>query len=151
MQKLKASEYFLENNIFNLKKGDGIAYLAFYIIIPVIITSVSLVAFPEDDNVSAIYCYITILISALNCIYDGANRWDDKKSIRNTKLLAILLMTGIVASYCLFVIIYILITETTKCRYDRILCLYFGAVLVSFLDIGACFIKDIELKRLVSV
>ena len=60
-------------------------------------------------------------------------------------------MTGIVAIYCLVVIIYILIANSTECRYDGILCVYFVAVAVSFLDIGACFIKDIELKKLVSV
>ena len=133
-----------------MKKGDGIAYLAFYIIIPIIITAISLVTFPVNDNVSAIYCYITILISALNCIYDAANRWEDKKSIRNTKLLVILLMTSIVVIYCLVVIIYILIANSTACRYDGILCVYFISVIVSFLDIGACFIKDIEIKKLVS-
>ncbi|MBR3601476.1 MAG: hypothetical protein IKL49_04035 [Lachnospiraceae bacterium] len=150
MQKINVSEILLKNNIFNMKKGDGIAYLVFYIIIPVTITAVSLVAFPENDNISAIYCYISILISALNCIYDGANRWEEQKSIRNTKLFFMLFMTSIVATYCLVVIICIMITQTTACRCDWILCVYFGTVLVSFLDIGACFVKDIELKKLVS-
>ena len=84
-----------QSNIFYYRKGDGAAYLVFYIFIPVVVTAVSLLAFPEN-NISMVYCYVTILVSALNSIYDSA-MW-------------------------LFV--------------------YFLAVLVSLLDVVACFVKD---------
>ena len=77
---------WISENIFDFRKGDSIAYFALYVLVPVIITWVSLKTLSTDD-VSIIYCYMTILISALNSIYDGANRWNSKyKSIRNARI-----------------------------------------------------------------
>ena len=59
----------IENNIFHCNKGDGVAYLVLYIIIPVLITALSLANMSKTDEIAEIYCYISIMISAFNCIY----------------------------------------------------------------------------------
>ena len=52
----------IENNIFHCSKGDGVAYLVLYIIIPVLITTLSLANMSKTDKVAEIYCYISIMI-----------------------------------------------------------------------------------------
>lgn len=134
-------------NIFDLKKGDGVAYLVLYVFIPVIITWISLNTL-LIDNISIIYCYLTILISALNSMYDAANRWNTKKkSLRNTKLFFILLSNIVVAAYCIYVIMFILISKNLNCRYDWILTSYFIAIIVAIIDATHCFTKDMALRQ----
>lgn len=64
---------WVEGNIFGFKKLDGAAYLAFYILIPVIVTIASLNVL-SSESIAMAYCYMTILISSLNSIYDAGNR-----------------------------------------------------------------------------
>lgn len=137
---------WINENIFNSKKGDGIAYTVLYIIVPVVVTAVSLSALPEDD-ISIIYCYMTILISALNGIYDGWGRWNiGQKSIRNTKLFIILLSNAVVSIYCFVIIMYILIAKSTSYRHDWILLAYSIAIIVSLYDVFGCFARDMVLR-----
>lgn len=141
---------WVNGNIFNYKKGDGVAYLVFYIFIPVVVTAVSLIAFPQDD-ISAIYCYVTILISALNSIYDGANRWlYGVKSTRNTKLFLIYISDFFVSGYCIVVIIYMLVAKNADIRFDWALLAYFLAVVTAGFDVVGCFAKDMALLNCVS-
>lgn len=142
---------WVNGNIFKFRKGDGVAYLVFYIFIPVVVTAVSLVAFPED-NISAIYCYVTILISVLNSIYDGANRWlYGVKAMKNTKLFLIFISDFFVAGYCIVVIIYMLATQKTDIRFDWMLLAYFIAVVISLCDVVGCFAKDMALMNCVEL
>lgn len=134
---------WIQNNIFGFRKGDGSAYLTLYIIIPVIMTVVSLSSLPRD-NVSIIYCYVTIFISAVNGIYDGALRWDaSKKSIYNAKILLIFISNMIVAVYCMYVFLYILIQRNTGCRMDYILLIYILTITVAFFDVVSCFMRGV--------
>lgn len=142
-------ENWVRENIYDFRKGDGAAYFVLYILIPVIITIVSLSEL-QEDGISIVYCYITILISALNSIYDGANRWkENKKSVHNTKIFVILGSNSVVVVYCIYIIMYILITSNVKCRFDWILLVYFFSVAVSLADIIACFSKEMTLQNCV--
>jgi len=137
----------VSNNIFNSRRGDATAYLVFYVVIPIIITVISLHIFPTD-LISGVYCYVTILVSVLNGIYDGANRWySGVKSRRNAKILVILVSNGIVSIYCLYVIFSVLIMKKMDCRNDFILFFYGGTCVVAGWDIIASFLKDVTLKR----
>lgn len=137
----------MTNNIFNSKMGDATAYLVFYVIIPILITFMSLRVFPTD-LVSGVYCYVTILVSLLNGIYDGANRWcSGVKSRRNAKILAIFIFNGIVAVYCLYIIFSVLIMEKMDCRNDCILFFYVGTCLVAGWDFVVSFLKDVTLSK----
>lgn len=137
----------MTNNIFDSRMGDATAYMVFYIVIPVLITLFSLHVFPTD-LVSGVYCYVTILVSALNGIYDGANRWRSGiKSRRNAKIFAILVFNGIVAVYCLYVIFSVLIMNKMDCRNDCILFFYGGTCFIAIWDFVASFLKDMTLKK----
>lgn len=141
---------WIHNNIYGYRKIDGIMYLAFYIIIPVIVTALSLYFFPTL-NTAAVYCYITILISALNCAYDAANRWKSgRKTVINTKLVIMLIPVIIISIYCLFEILYISITAQTDFRIDWVLCVYFFTIAVALIDIVSCFAKEMALRDCIS-
>lgn len=135
---------WIDYNIFKYKKGDAIAYITLYIIIPVVVTIISLSVLEKDD-VSIIYCYMTILISALNGMYDGANRWNsNEKTMLNTKIFIILVSNIIVSVYCFCIIMYVLISKNIV-RWDWILLSYFLVVIVSLFDAVGCFAKDMAL------
>lgn len=135
------------NNIFDSRVGDATGYLAFYVVIPVLITVMSLRVFPTK-LVSGVYCYVTIFVNVLNGIYDGANRWRSGiKCRRNAKILAILFFDGIVAVYCLYVIFSVLIMNNMDCRNDCILFVYVGTCFIAIWDFVASFLKDVTLKK----
>ena len=140
---------WIHNNIYNHRKIDGVMYFIFYIFIPIVVTGLSLSAFP-DDTPSAVYSYVTILISALNCGYDAANRWKIKeKSIVNTKLFCVVLPVVIISCYCVFEILSILILKKADMRFDGVLCVYFLTVIITLIDIVGCFAKDMSLRNYV--
>lgn len=60
-----------ENNIFHFSKGDGVAYLVLYIVIPVLVTAFSLITISPSDKVAEIYCYMSIMISAFMMVLTG--------------------------------------------------------------------------------
>ena len=137
---------WIHNNIYGYRKIDGIMYLAFYIIIPVIVTALSLYFFPTL-NTAAVYCYITILISSLNCAYDAANRWKSgKKTVINTKLVIMLIPVIIISIYCFFEILYISLTAQIDFRIDWVLCVYFFTIAVALIDIVSCFVQEMALR-----
>ncbi len=136
----------MNSNIFSFKLGDATAYLIFYIVILVMVTYISL-RVQSADIVSRTYCYVTILISVLNGIYDAANRW--KRGIKcrcNTKLFVIFLSNGIIILYCLYIIFYVLIIHKIGYRFDAILLAYLGTCSVAIWDAAAVFLKDMSLK-----
>lgn len=144
-------EAWIDGNMFAFKKGDGAAYLALYILIPVAITGISLWAFPKND-VQAVYCYVTILVSAFNCIYDAANRWcSGVRAFKNSKLLLVMGSSLVVAAYCIVVIFSILITGTTSWRHDGWLLSYVVAVVIAFGDVVACFMMETAWKACVAL
>lgn len=134
------------HNIFDSKNTDAALYLVFYLFFPIAITAISLWTFP-DNVVSGIYCYVTILVSALNGIYDATNRWNGAvKSIRNTKVFIIFLSNGIVAAYCICVILFALL-QNRICRCDWLLLAYMGTCVVSIVDFSAAISKNIALRE----
>jgi len=148
--KNKFREELAKNNVFSFRKGDAIAYLVFYILIPILVTVISLVNFPSND-IAAAYCYVTILVSALNSIYDAGNRWDNGvKTLKNTKLFVMGLGYTIVAVYAAYVVFYVLIAKTMV-RCDWWLITYFLGVIVAMFDFAACFLAEMSFKRLVSL
>lgn len=135
---------WVQGNIYSHKKHDGILYIIFYIIIPVIITAWSLYAFPSDFA-AGVYCYLTIFISALNCLYDAINRWQAGKSIINVKL--VIMIVSVVWIYCLVVIMGMLITRNTNLRADIFFCAYFATVIVALFDFVCCFTSDLTMRE----
>lgn len=140
----------VSDNIFNSKNSDAVLYLVFYLFIPIVITYISLRTF-SDNIVSGIYCYVTILVSALNGIYDATNRWDGTaKSVRNTKIFMIFLSNGVVAAYCVFVVLSVLISQSMVCRCDWILLAYGGTCLVSMWDFVGAVSKNLAIREVVN-
>ena len=137
-------EGWAKNNIFNSRTGDAAAYLVFYIIIPISITCISLYTL-SGDIISITYFYTTIMVSALNCIYDGANRRSESKSLKNLKLLFICISSGLVIVYCIVEILYILITNTTCARWDFALLAYLPTGVIGIVDLGFCCSKNVAL------
>ena len=136
----------VHNNIYNYRKADGILYMIFYVIIPVTVTALSLYFFPEEETAAA-YCYITILVSALNCFYDACNRWiSNERTVVNTKLAVMIFSLTVVAVYCLFEVIYILLSKEANCRMDWILCIYFITIIMALVDFVLCFTPEMALR-----
>lgn len=137
-----------KENIYNFNNLDSFLYFVLYIVIPVIITSASLNAL-NNDGIAVVYCYITILISALNGIYDSINRWNSGiRSIRNTKLFIIIASNTVIGIYCTYVILNILINPNWNCRMDYILLVYFFTIVISLSDVCACVSKEISSSAL---
>lgn len=138
-----------KENIFSFRKGDAGAYLALYIILPVLITFISICNFPDND-IAAVYCYVTILVSVLNSMYDAGNRWiGGKKCHNNTKLFVMMLSCVVVAIYALYVIFGVLIAEKLN-RFDWWLLCYVPVILIAVFDISGCFLVDMVLKEYVA-
>ena len=135
-----------ENNMFHFNKGDGVAYLVLYIIIPVLITTLSLITMSKTDKIAEIYCYISIMISAFNCIYDGANRWDKVRSGRNAKLFLILGSNGIIALYCIIEILQIFLLKKVIFELEYTFLIYIVVIVVALHDVYICFGQDIVWK-----
>ena len=139
---------FICANIFKFKKGDAIGYFVFYIIIPIIITTVSLIQNHKGNPIDSVYCYMTILISALNAIYDGGNRWTVKKSPQNIKIFIIFLSNIVVSIYCaVMIFIKIVLSDKFLVQADQVLFSYMGSVIIALIDIIACFTKDMALEE----
>lgn len=141
---------WVQGNIYGHKKLDGILYFIFYIIIPVVITAWSLYAFPSDIA-AGVYCYLTIFISALNCLYDAINRWQGVKSIVNVKLIIMIISITIVGIYCFAVILGMLLTKSIAHRVDGVLCVYFVIVVVAMSDLFCCFASDLTMRKYTEV
>ncbi len=137
---------WIRENIFGDSKLDSGAYLLFYGLIPIIVTMVSLSV--ESLEASAlVYCYMSILISSLNCVYDSANRWKSGvKSIVNTKLFIMMGSNVVVIAYCLVEIFYMLITRTVNGRPDGWLFTYLVTVVIAVIDTISCFLSEIAIK-----
>lgn len=137
---------WMENNFFKFKRWDGISYIFLYICIPVVITGVSLSEL-SNNNVSIIYCYISIFISALNGLYDAANRWDnDGSSVINLKVFIIGLVNMIIGMYCIYVVLCIAISGNINCRHDCILLTYFVTIIIAMIDALCCFARNIAVQ-----
>lgn len=140
----------VSDNIFNSKNSDAVLYLVFYLFIPIVITYISLRTFP-DNIVSGIYCYVTILVSALNGIYDATNRWNGiVKSVRNTKVFIIFFSNGVVAAYCVYVVLSALISQSMIFRCDWILLAYGGTCFVAMLDFIGAVSKNLAIREVVN-
>lgn len=137
---------WINENIFGRKKLDGAAYFALYIIIPIVITSITLMTLTDDSN-SIIYCYMSIFISAINCIYDAMNRWKfDMKCILNTKLFIIIICNVIIIVYCIISVFYILMSKGASIRCDWLLLFYIVGAIVAVIDILVCFADNMAFK-----
>ena len=133
---------WITNNVFNFRKGDASAYLVLYIVLPILITCLS-IKYPTN-NIATVYCYLTIFVSAVNGIYDAANRWVGK-SFRNVKLFVIIFGCTGVCIYTAYVILSLLITEAvSKC--DGFLLSYVLVLLIALPDCIACFAADMAYK-----
>ena len=134
----------MNNNIFEGRIGDATAYFAFYVVIPIVITTVSL-SVPSTEPISNIYCFVTILVSIFNGIYDAGNRWrPNERSRRNLKLSIIMLSKSLIAIYCLYVIFAALITQELPKRWDYAFFAYLGTCVVAIWDLGASFWKNVS-------
>ncbi len=140
---------WINENIFKKNKADGAAYFILYVIIPIAITSITLATL-ANDNLSIVYCYLTIFISAANSIYDAANRWaSNTKCLQNTKLFIIIFCNAVICVYCFCFILYILISKNVSKRWDGILLTYIVGALVSTIDTFVCFADNMAFKKYV--
>lgn len=135
-------------NIFNLNKFDGAAYLAFYIFIPIASTIVGSLKRFSFSNTDAVYYYVTILISAFGCVYDAANRWKSgEKTERNKKLSLIVVVSAFIAAYCGLMVIARLVLGSASYVLDHCLIVYAFVVVVALNDTIECFKQDIPEGR----
>lgn len=140
----------INNNIFHFRKADAAAYLLFYIVLPVTITYLSLEVLSTDIS-ATVYCYVTIFVSTLNNLYDAANRWDyGTKTVRNSKIIFMYVFDIIVAIYCVYIIMSLLIVEELDCRKDWLLCAYIVTCLIALWDIVATFARETVLTKTIS-
>lgn len=129
----------LQGNIFQGKTLDGCLYFVFYMVLPIIITSASLIALTNADLMNVASCYVTILISSLGCIYDAINRWEYRiGSKRNRKLFIMIFLLVCVAIYCLVVIFVALIARKIL-RNDFFLLAYIFSNMIAIVDLTNCF------------
>jgi len=136
---------WINGNIFRNNKVDGTLYLFFYIIIPVLVAIISLKV-SDSEHTAIVYCYLSILISTFNCLYDSGNRWiSGKKTFHNVKLFLMMVSNIVIAIYCLFVIFYVLILKDIGCRIDWILCIYLISMTIASIDIISCYVKDMAI------
>lgn len=149
MKEEKFTKIFMKENIFNLQLADAIAYLCFYVIIPVIITAITFSNFPTDVA-AGIYCYLSILINTLNCIYDAFGRWGKSRRFKNSKLFFfIILPAGIIAVYSLTLVFYMAITQTNSHTCCGILYIYCIPMLIASVDVLACFADKMAFNAMV--
>lgn len=135
-------------NIFNLSKFDGAAYLVFYIFIPIASTIVGCLKRRFFTNTDAVYYYVTILISIFSCIYDAANRWKSgEKTGRNKKLYLIVVVSAFIAGYCGLMVIARLVLGSASYKLDYCLIAYVLVVAVALKDTLECFKQDIPEGR----
>jgi len=122
-------------------------YFVFYLLLPIMITYFSL-KISTHSLLESGYCFVTILISALNGIYDAINRWDiGKKTVRNTKIGFICFANIVVFAYCTFMILEMVITENMNVRCDCILCVYSVTCSIAMWDLGKTLSKYMAIKQ----
>lgn len=140
----KIGNEWIKDNLFKFKKGDGAAYFFLYLVVPTIITYVSLKVAGEPLAIT--YSYLSILISALNCFYDAANRWNrESKSIINTKLFIMYLFLAVISIYCFYIVIGNVLRWSDIVYFDWIFYAYYAIIAVAVIDIAACFGRDMAL------
>lgn len=143
---------WINYNIFRFRKVDAVFYFFLYILAPILLTAISLWTLNADNIAKSEYCFLTIIISAFNCMYDCFNRWDStEKSIVNTKLFIIGVSTIVIIVYCIvkcFVGLSAGNINVVHC--DWILWIYLFPSLIALIDIIACFIKNMALHNCIS-
>lgn len=139
----------LQGNIFQGKTLDGCLYFVFYMVLPIIITSASLIALTNADLMNVASCYVTILISSLGCIYDAINRWEYRiGSERNRKLFIMIFLMVCVAIYCLVVIFVTLIARKVM-RNDFFLLAYIFSNMIAMVDLTNCFWQKLAKRDII--
>lgn len=133
----------MQGNIFQGQIWDGSLYFVFYMLLPIIITSASLIALTSADLINTAYCYVTILISSLGCIYDAITRWEHRTgSERNRKLFIMILFMICVVIYCLVVIFVALIARKIV-RNDFFLLAYIASNVIAIVDAVNCIMQNL--------
>lgn len=128
---------FLECNIFLFRPWDSLLYLFCYLIIPIATTATSLLIFPEKFS-DGIYCYVSIFICAINCMYDAFSRFDDGKSAKNLKLFIIVVAAIISAGWSLTIVIIAFVSGEFIREWNWIFLSYLVAGAVAFSDMLVC-------------
>ena len=132
-------------NIFQHRKWDASIYIVLYIVVPVIITIVTLLSIQNSERALA-YCYVTIFISVANCIYDASGRCKKNQPFLNRKLAIIIAINALIAIYCIFEVFMILGGGKTTYRVDWILAAYVVVIIVALVDFVLCFSEDLAIK-----
>ena len=131
---------WMDDNIFSNGIIDGLAYFILYFIIPVAIIVVDWHSTSGQNFISG-YAYFSMLVCVSNCIYDAANRQvKDQSCILNTKLRFGMITNGVVAIYCLFMVLSALFTGTISVRCDTIFAFFGFHIIFTIIDfIYLCF------------
>lgn len=142
---------WIEHNIFHKRKDDALLHGFLYIIVPIVVTAISLNSLTPNNWAETGYCFLTILINALGLGYDCFGRWDrDYKHIGNLKLGIMIIPVVIIVIYC-FVNLVSILCYKTPIHYNWILCFYFVSVIIAIVDIVCCFAKNIALYDCIKV
>ena len=136
-EKWGRAKKLFEHNIFLFRPWDGCLYLFCYLIIPIVTTVVSLF-FSTQTYASTVYCYVSIFICTLNCIYDAINRFDEIKSVKNLKLAIIIFVSFISTIYSIVVVFVSLVSGEIIWTYDWCLLSYLIAAGIAFMDVLTC-------------
>lgn len=134
------------SNIFRFKRWDGIAYAIFYLIIPVALTVAGKVT--SKDALAIANFHLSVIINALNCIYDAFGRWDDNMPVKKCKLIVIIGSCVVLFVYSMLRLVVTLVGDAFAFSYDGILYLYLPAVVVGFIDIIALAGRTEALKEM---
>lgn len=138
-----------ESNIFLFRRWDGMLYGFLYILIPIIITFVSL-TLSENELILVANCYLMLIINAANCFYDALGRWDDNVPLKKWKLGVLFGASIAVFVYGFIQLVAILGFSSQNLRRDGLLCLYLPAVAVTLIDILALSAKRAALRSIVN-
>lgn len=131
------------NNLFGNDIADSIFQVILYIAFPIAVTVNGI----PNKNTAAnrAYFYLTIIISALNCLYDAWSRSKVKKNkVKDTKLI---LLGGPIIGVCMYCVIQVLqvLAVGPKASYpDLWLCMYFVSVAIVACDFFSIVFHKLE-------
>ena len=135
------------SNMFLFRRWDGLCYIFFYIIIPIVLALIGL--HTSQNDAALANCYLSIVISALNCLYDTFGRWNDNMPTKKIKLSVIMFCCFVVFTYAFIQFAAGLAGDIQAFRNDMILCMYAPAVIIGALDAGSLLSRTDALKELV--
>lgn len=137
-----------EDNIFDSRKWDMLAYFIVYLLLPITTATISLLSL-KTGAIEKAYCYWSILINAVGCLYDAASRKSQVKSVKNLKVYMIIGATLVVLIYCVINLVDVLMSTNIVPRCDDFMWAYLVVVAIWLIDAFIGIGKDIAFTKCV--